>query len=58
MKIGIVGLGYIGLSLSLVLSQEHEVVALDLDEKIDKLNKRISPTMTRMKMIFAQKNSI
>ena len=52
MKIGIVGLGYVGLSLSLVYLK-HEVVALDLDEKkIDKNNKQYLPTMTRMKMIF------
>ena len=43
MKITVVGLGYVGLSLSVLLSQKFNVYALDIDkQKIDKLNKRLS----------------
>lgn len=44
MKITIVGTGYVGLSLAVLLSQYEEVVAIDIDEnKIKKINERISP---------------
>lgn len=42
MKIGIIGLGYVGYSLSLLYSLKHNVTAIDIDkEKISKLNLRI-----------------
>jgi len=44
MKISVVGMGYVGLSLATLLSENNEVIALDIvQDKVDKINKRISP---------------
>lgn len=44
MKIAVAGTGYVGLSIATLLSQNHEVMAVDIvPEKVEKINKSISP---------------
>lgn len=44
MKIALAGVGYVGLSLAVLLSQQNEVFAIDvIKEKVDQINNKISP---------------
>ena len=43
-KVAVAGTGYVGLSIATLLAQHHQVTAVDVvPEKVEKLNKRISP---------------
>ena len=43
-KIAVVGTGYVGLSIATLLSQHHQVTAVDIiPEKVDLINNRKSP---------------
>ena len=43
-KIAVAGTGYVGLSMATLLSQNHQVTAVDvIPEKVDKINNRVSP---------------
>ena len=57
MKIAVAGTGYVGLSIATLLSQHHEVVAVDvIAEKVEKINKRISPIQDEyIEKYFAEK---
>lgn len=49
MKIAVAGCGYVGLSLSTLLSQKIEVIAFDIDAtRVEKINKRICPIKDKM----------
>ena len=44
LRIAVAGTGYVGLSIATLLSQHHHVSAVDVvPEKVEKLNKRVSP---------------
>lgn len=43
-KVAVAGTGYVGLSIATLLSQHHQVIAVDvIPEKVEKLNNKISP---------------
>lgn len=47
-KIAVAGTGYVGLANAILLSQFNEVIAVDIvSEKVDKINKKISPIVDR-----------
>ena len=56
-QIAVAGTGYVGLSISTLLSQHHKVTAVDvIPEKVEKINKRISPIQDEyIEKYFAQK---
>ena len=56
-KIAVAGTGYVGLSIATLLSQHHEVTAVDvIPEKVEKINKRISPIQDEyIEKYFAEK---
>ena len=44
MKVSVIGTGYVGLSLSVLISRYHNVVAVDVvKEKVDLINSKVSP---------------
>ena len=48
LKIAVAGTGYVGLSISVLLSQRHEVYAVDIiPEKVDLINQRKSPIVDK-----------
>ena len=57
LKIAVAGTGYVGLSMATLLSQHHEVVAVDvIPEKVDKINNRVSPIQDEyIEKYFAEK---
>ena len=57
MKIAVAGTGYVGLSIAVLLSQNHQVYALDvIEEKVDLINKRVSPIGdAEIERFFAEK---
>lgn len=57
LKISVAGTGYVGLSMATLLSQHHDVVAVDvIPEKVEKINNRISPIQDDyIEKFFAEK---
>ena len=57
LKIAVAGTGYVGLSMATLLSQHHQVTAVDvIPEKVEKINNRISPIQDEyIEKYFAEK---
>ena len=58
MKIAVAGTGYVGLSIATLLSQHHEVMAVDIiPEKVDLINRKKSPIQDEyIEKYLAEKN--
>ena len=57
LKIAVAGTGYVGLSMTTLLSQNHQVTAVDvIPEKVEKINNRMSPIQDEyIEKFFAEK---
>ena len=58
LKIAVAGTGYVGLSMATLLSQHHQVTAVDvIPEKVEKINNRVSPIQDEyIEKYFAEKD--
>lgn len=58
MKIAVVGTGYVGLSIAVLLAQHHKVIALDIiDDKVELINSKKSPIVdTEIQSFLKNKN--
>ena len=58
LKIAVAGTGYVGLSMATLLSQNHQVTAVDvIPEKVEKINNRMSPIQDEyIEKYFAEKD--
>ena len=58
LRIAVAGTGYVGLSIATLLAQNHQVTAVDvIAEKVDKINRRISPIQDEyIEKFFAEKS--
>ena len=57
LKIAVAGTGYVGLSMATLLSQNHQVTAVDvIPEKVEKITNRVSPIQDEyIEKFFAEK---
>ncbi len=59
MKITVVGTGYVGLSLAILIARFHKVIALDIDEKrIESINNKVSPLEDDLIKDFLSKENL
>ena len=58
LRIAVAGTGYVGLSMATLLSQHHQVTAVDvIPEKVEKINNRVSPIQDEyIEKYFAEKD--
>ena len=58
LNIAVAGTGYVGLSMATLLSQNHQVTAVDvIPEKVEKINNRVSPIQDEyIEKFFAEKD--
>ena len=57
LNVAVAGTGYVGLSMATLLSQNHQVTAVDvIPEKVEKINNRVSPIQDEyIEKFFAEK---
>ncbi len=59
MKISVIGMGYVGLSNAVLLSQKHTVICHDNNpKKLDLINKKISPIKDSLIQSYLKKKSL
>ena len=59
MKITVVGCGYVGVSLAVLLGIKNDVIAFDIDKKkIDNINKKISPIEDKEIISYLKNNKL
>ena len=59
MKIAVAGIGYVGLSMAVLFSMHHEVLAYDIvDARVEMINQRISPLQDKEMIEYLQSKDL